>query len=140
MVLATALPKESVSYALASSSAFAEQMASSLAAGNVPAWYQALPSDVKSLLPALYPVAVASPTPTPSSSSMYVPASSVGTVSAQPTGSNSTIVSGIHMPTLSVSSARPSPPQATANAAAYPVAALGATVGAALGFIGMLAL
>jgi hypothetical protein len=142
MVLATALPKESVSYALASSSAFAEQMASSLAAGNVPAWYQALPSDVKSLLPALYPVAVAvaSPTPTPSSSSMYVPASSVGTVSAQPTGSNSTIVSGVHMPTLSVSSTRPSPPQATANAAAYPAAALGATVGAALGFIGMLAL
>jgi hypothetical protein len=139
MVLATALPKESVSYALASSSAFADQMASSLAAGNVPAWYQALPSDVKSLLPALYPVAVASPTPTPSSS-MYVPASSVGTVSAQPTGSNSTSVSGVHMPTLSVSSARPSPPQATANAASYPAAALGATVGAALGFIGMLAL
>lgn len=137
MVLATALPKESVSYALASSSAFAAEMASSLAAGNPPAWYQALPTDVKSLLPALYPV-VASPTPTPSSSKAVY--SSVGTVSARPTGANSTTVSGVHMPTLSSTSARPSLPVASTNAAPYPAAALGAGVGAALGFIGMLAL
>jgi hypothetical protein len=136
MVLATALPKESVSYALASSSAFAAEMASSLAAGNPPAWYQALPTDVKSLLPSLYPV-VASPTPTPSSSkAAYTPA---GTISAYPTGANST-TSGVHKPTLSSTSARPSLPVASTNAAPYPAAALGAGVGAALGFIGMLAL
>ncbi|KAH7414191.1 hypothetical protein DE146DRAFT_750354 [Phaeosphaeria sp. MPI-PUGE-AT-0046c] len=136
MVLATALPKDTVSYALASSSAFAAEMASSLSAGNVPAWYQALPGDVKSLLPQLYPV-VASPTPTPSSSAYHTP---VATISAKPTGSNSTIISGIHMPTLSPSSARPSLPVATANAASYPGAALGAGAAAAMGFIGMLAL
>ncbi|KAH4262227.1 hypothetical protein HBH98_175170 [Parastagonospora nodorum] len=142
MVLATALPKESVSYALASSSEFAAQMASSLAAGNPPAWYQALPSDVKSLLPALYPVVhSATPTPTPSSSlAMSTPASSVPTVSAYPTGGNSTSASGVHMPTLSSTASASGPAQATANAASYPGAALGAGIGAALGFIGMLAL
>ncbi|KAH4039727.1 hypothetical protein HBI56_132490 [Parastagonospora nodorum] len=144
MVLATALPKESVSYALASSSEFAAQMASSLAAGNPPAWYQALPSDVKSLLPALYPIVhSATPTPTPSASSslaMSTPASSVPSVSAYPTGGNSTSASGVHMPTLSSTASASGPAQATANAASYPGAALGAGVGAALGFIGMLAL
>jgi hypothetical protein len=138
MVLATALPKDTVSYALASSSAFAAEMASSLAAGNPPAWYQALPSDVKNALPSLYPV-VASPTPTPSASKA-MPTSAVGTISAMPTGANSTSVSGVHMPTLSPNSARPSLPQQSTNAASYPSAALGASIGAALGLIGMLAL
>ncbi|OAK98651.1 hypothetical protein IQ06DRAFT_327209 [Phaeosphaeriaceae sp. SRC1lsM3a] len=135
MVLATALPKDTVSYALASSSAFAAEMASSLSAGNPPAWYQALPADVKSLLPQLYPV-VASPTPAPSS----VHSTPLPSISAKPTGSNSTSISGIHKPTLSPSSARPSLPVATANAATYPGAALGAGAAAAMGFIGMLAL
>jgi hypothetical protein len=140
MVLATALPKDTVSYALASSSAFAAEMASSLAAGNPPAWYQALPSDVKNALPSLYPV-VASPTPIPTpSASKAMPTSAVGTISAMPTGANSTSVSGVHMPTLSPSSARPSLPQQSTNAASYPSAALGASIGAALGLIGMLAL
>jgi hypothetical protein len=144
MVLATALPKDSVSYALASSSAFAADMASSLAAGNTPAWYQALPSDVKSLLPALYPVA-ASPTPTPSSSASSSAAVStsvyaVGTISAMPSSKNATSASSIHMPTLSASATRSGIAQATANAASYPGATLGAGLGAALGFLGMLAL
>ncbi|KAH8731154.1 hypothetical protein GQ44DRAFT_377662 [Phaeosphaeriaceae sp. PMI808] len=136
MVLATALPRDSVSYVLASSSAFASEMASSLSAGNTPAWYQALPSDVKSLLPALYPV-VTTPTPTPSSS---VAVSSAGTISARPTGMNSTSLSAVHSPTLSASAARSSAATPTANAAPYPAAAMGAGLGAALGFIGMLAL
>jgi hypothetical protein len=142
MVLATALPKDTVSYALASSSAFAAEMASSLAAGNPPAWYQALPSDVKNVLPSLYPV-VASPTPTPTltpSASKAMPTSAVGTISAMPTGANSTSVTGIHMPTLSPSYSRPSLPQQSTNAASYPSAALSASIGAALGLIGMLAL
>ncbi|KAF1911780.1 hypothetical protein BDU57DRAFT_598424 [Ampelomyces quisqualis] len=137
MVVASALPKESVSYVLTSPAAFASEMASSFAAGNTPTWYQALPTDVKALLPSLYPV-VSSPTPTPSSS--LAVDSSVGTVSANPTGANSTNVSEIHMPTLISTSARPSLPVASANTAAYPAAALGAGVGAALGFIGMLVL
>jgi hypothetical protein len=142
MVLATALPKDSVSYALASSSAFAANMASSLAAGNTPAWYQALPSDVKSLLPALYPVAASpTPTPTPSSSASSSEAVStsvyaVGTISASPSSKNSTSASSIHMPTLSASATRSGIAQATANAASYP----GAALGASLGFLGMLAL
>jgi hypothetical protein len=140
MVLATALPKESASYALASQSAFAAQMASSLSAGNPPAWYQALPADVKSLLPVLYPV-VATPTPTPLSSSPVVaPASSVGTISAQPTGANSTTSSDVHKPSLSATASHSGPAQATANSASYPGAALGAGIGAALGFLGMLTL
>lgn len=141
LVLATAIPKESISYVLASSSAFAEQMASSLAAGNTPAWYQALPADVKTLLPAVYPAAAsATPTPTPSSSSSLVITSS--SVSARPTAVNSTVISTVQSPTLHASSsvARTSAPPVATGAAAYPSAALGAGVGAALGFLGMLAL
>lgn len=82
MVLAQAIPSDSVAYALASSSAFAAEMASSLSAGNTPTWYQALPTDVQSLLPQIYPAAVQvtptpTPTPTPSSSAYVVKSSSV---------------------------------------------------------------
>jgi len=136
MVLATAIPPDQVSYAVASPSEFAAQLASSFQAGNTPAWYQALPSDVKSLLPVMYPASIsATPTPTPSSSSMVM--TSVGTLSPS-AAHNSTSLSGVHMPTLSAT--RSAPAVATANAASYPGAALGAGVGAALGFLGMLAL
>ncbi|KAH7095357.1 hypothetical protein FB567DRAFT_512409 [Paraphoma chrysanthemicola] len=135
LVLATALPPDQRNYALASQSAFASQMASSLAAGNTPAWYQALPSDVKSLLPALYP-ASATATPTPSASLSF---SSVASVSASPIGVNSTSITGVRTPTLSATATRSSAAVATTNAAPYPSAALGAGVGAALGVLGMLA-
>lgn len=116
LVLATALPTDSVSYALASQSAFASEMASSLSAGNTPAWYQALPSDVKSLLPIIYFVEAAA---TPSATPSITPIVSSSSASATPS---------------------PSAAQSTGAAAAFPTAAVGAGVGAALGFLGMLAL
>jgi len=108
MEIAQAIPSDQVAYAIASSSAFAAEMASSLAAGNTPAWYQALPTDVQSLLPEIYPAMVTptpTPTPTPSSSSSayvaksssVVETSSSAMVTPYPTGSNSTMA----MPTMS---------------------------------------
>lgn len=141
LVLATALPTDSVSYALASQSAFAAEMASSLSAGNTPAWYQALPSDVKSLLPIIYAVQTSA---TPSATPSITPI--ISSSSVVPTAGNSSQVS-IRSPTLSATgsrsaslSASATAAQSTGAAAAFPTAAVGAGVGAALGFLGMLAL
>lgn len=157
MVLAQAIPSDSVAYALASSSAFAAEMASSLSAGNTPAWYQALPTDVQSLLPEIYPAAVEAtptPTPTPSSSSVYVAksssveSSSVVKVTPYPTGSNSTMVkptmsatggasvSVTLSPSGAASSTPDSPPPFTGAASKLSV---GAGLGAAI-VLGMLTL
>ncbi|KAF1840903.1 uncharacterized protein K460DRAFT_389434 [Cucurbitaria berberidis CBS 394.84] len=144
LVLATALPSNSVSYALASQSAFAAEMASSLAAGNPPSWYQALPSDVKNLLPVLYPgttEASATPSTTASSTAAYTPAiTSGGSSSGYPTTANSTV--SVKSATLSASGSKVASASGPAftGGATYPTAAIGASVGAALGFLGMLAL
>ncbi|KAG9186675.1 hypothetical protein G6011_09783 [Alternaria panax] len=166
MVLAQAIPSDSVAYALASSSAFAAEMASSLSAGNTPAWYQALPTDVQSLLPEIYPAAVQTtptptptptPIPTPSSSSAYIAksssssvieSSSVVKVNLYPTGMNSTTVkatisatggasvSVTLSPSGTASSTPDSPPSFTGAASKLSV---GAGLGAAF-LLGMLAL
>lgn len=152
LVLATAIPSDVASYALASSSAFADEMASSLAAGQTPAWYQALPTDVLSLLPQIYPFE-AEATPS-SSASMYatsVPSSTAAPTSA-PAYASASIASGsstltgvnsvnstsraVQSPTLSASASAAT----FTGAASFPTAAVGASVGAVLGFIGMLAL
>ncbi|CBX92700.1 hypothetical protein IAQ61_005928 [Plenodomus lingam] len=153
LVLATAIPSEVASYALASSSAFAEEMASSLAAGKTPAWYQALPTDVLSLLPQIYPFE-AEATPTPSSASMYAtpaPSSAAVTSSASmsasaPVASASSAMThvisvnstsrAVQSPTLSASTTAAT----FTGAASFPTAAVGASLGAVLGFFGMLAL
>ena len=44
MVLATALPSDARSSAIASPSAFAADMSSALAAGNPPGWYASMPA------------------------------------------------------------------------------------------------
>ncbi|KAI4708376.1 hypothetical protein J4E89_007000 [Alternaria sp. Ai002NY15] len=159
MELAQAIPSDQVAYAIASSSAFAAEMASSLAAGNTPAWYQALPTDVQSLLPEIYPAMVTptpTPTPTPSSSSSsayvaksssVVETSSSAMVTPYPTGSNSTMA----MPTMSATgsvtvslspspsgSASPSPESPPFEGAASKMS-VGAGLGAAVMFA-MLAL
>ncbi|KAI4625116.1 uncharacterized protein J4E87_004962 [Alternaria ethzedia] len=156
MELAQAIPSDQVAYAIASSSAFAAEMASSLAAGNTPAWYQALPTDVQSLLPEIYPAMVTptpTPTPTPSSSSSayvaksssVVETSSSAMVTPYPTGSNSTIA----MPTMSATgsvtvslspsgSASPSPESPPFEGAASKMS-VGAGLGAAV-MLAMLAL
>jgi hypothetical protein len=157
MVLAQAIPSDQVAYALASSSAFAAEMASSLAAGNTPAWYQALPTDVQSLLPQIYPAAMATATPTPtptpsSSSSAYVAksssvveTSSSAMVTPYPTGSNSTMaqptMSATGSVTVSLSpsgSVSPSPETPPFTGAASRLS-VGAGLGAAL-VLGLLAL
>jgi hypothetical protein len=148
-VLATALPADQRSYALASSSAFAAEMASSLAAGNVPGWYASLPADVKSVLPQLYPAAAqASTTPAVASATPTL-SSTASSVSAVPTGSSNTTVSSVHSiqsvhsATLSASSSTaptaPALPEATGAAASTRVA-LGAGLACVVGFLGMLAL
>jgi hypothetical protein len=141
-------------------------MASSLSAGNTPTWYQALPSDVKSLLPQIYPQEVeATPTPTPSSSVYYAVSSSAVLESSSavleissaglessskatpyPTSAkNSTAVA----PTMSAtgsavilspsgnSSTTPDNPAFTGGASKFTI---GAGLGAAVGLFGMLAL
>ncbi|CAN9454735.1 unnamed protein product [Alternaria alternata] len=156
MVLAQAIPSDSVAYALASSSAFAAEMASSLSAGNTPTWYQALPTDVQSLLPQIYPAAVQAtptptPTPTPSSSAYVVKSSSVvesssAKITPYPTGMNSTMVkptmsatgSASISVTLSPSDTASSTPPPPFEGAASRLSA-GAGLGAAL-VLGMLAL
>lgn len=134
MVLATALPTDVRNYAIASQSAFAAEMSSSLAAGNTPGWYASMPADVKSILPLLYPAA-AEATTTPVVTSTAVSAS------AAPTGANSTSISAVHSATLTGSgTATGSPlPEAT-GAASHAKAAVGAGLAGVAGFIAMLAL
>ena len=145
MVLATALPSDARSSAIASPSAFAADMSSALAAGNPPGWYASMPADVKSILPLLYP-ATAEATTTPVVSSATAAASSA--VSALPTiGANSTSVSAVHSATLpvAVSSAHhsatssPAAPQST-GAASHAKAAVGAGLAGVAGFVAILAL
>lgn len=119
MVLATAIPQDSVSAALADQTAFAASMASSLSAGNTPAWYQSLPADVKSLLPILYASDSATPTPTPT-----------GSASVTPAPGNMT--SHSHSPSMTGA-----PPQQSTNAASR-ASAVG--LGAAGVVLGLLAL
>lgn len=135
MVLATALPSDVRNYAIASESAFAAEMSSSLAAGNTPAWYAAMPADVKSILPLLYPVATeASTTP--------VATSTASSASAMPTGSNSTSISVVHSATLSSATNGPTwaPLPESTGAASHAQAALGAGFAGVAGFLAMLAL
>ncbi|KAI8936378.1 hypothetical protein NX059_006791 [Plenodomus lindquistii] len=164
-VLATAIPSEVASYAVASPTAFAGEMASSLAAGKIPAWYQALPTDVLSLLPQVYPYeAEATPTPssasasasayasaskyatsapssaaiTPSTSAVASAPASIASGSSALTGVNSvnSTSRAVQSPTLSTSASAAT----FTGAACFPTAAVGASVGAIFGFLGMLAL
>ncbi|KAH6615222.1 hypothetical protein C7974DRAFT_61253 [Boeremia exigua] len=140
MVLATALPADVRSYAIASQSAFAAEMSSSLAAGNLPGWYQSMPADVKSILPLLYPAA-AEATTTPVVTSTTV-SSAVASASAAPTGSNSTSISAVHSATLSGTQTTPTgvtPPEST-GAASHAKAAVGAGLAGVAGFLALLAL
>lgn len=134
MVLATALPTEVRNYAIASQSAFAAEMSSSLAAGSTPGWYASMPADVKSILPLLYPAA-AEATTTPVVTSTAVSAS------ATPTGANSTSISAVHSATLSGSqTATGSPLPESTGAASHAKAAVGAGLAGIAGFLAMLAL
>jgi hypothetical protein len=158
MELAQAIPSDSVAYALASSSAFAAEMASSLSVGNTPTWYAALPSDVKSLLPQIYPVV--EPTPEPSSSAYAVASSSVhevvsstaspsskDVITPYPTSGNGTsvTVSTVSATGSAIGSSATLNPSGAPSSPEFEGAATRLSTGAAMGaivmgFIGMLAL
>ncbi|KAJ4380740.1 hypothetical protein N0V86_004101 [Didymella sp. IMI 355093] len=143
MVLATALPTDVRNYAIASPSAYAAEMSSSLAAGQTPGWYASMPADVKSILPLLYPAAAeATTTPVVSSTAPVVSSTTAAaSASSMPIGSNSTSISAVHSATLSGSrTATGSPlPEAT-GAASHAKAAVGAGLAGVAGFLAMLAL
>ncbi|KAF3043135.1 hypothetical protein E8E12_003423 [Didymella heteroderae] len=137
MVLATALPTDVRNYAIASPSAYAAEMSSSLAAGNTPGWYASMPADVKSILPLMYPAAAeATTTPVVSSTT------AVASASSMPTGSsNSTSISAVHSATLSGSrTATGAPLPESTGAASHAKAAVGAGLAGVAGFLAMLAL
>ncbi|EUC31872.1 hypothetical protein COCCADRAFT_100154 [Bipolaris zeicola 26-R-13] len=153
MVLAHAIPSQSISYALASPAAFASEMASCLSASSTPAWYQALPTDVQSLLPQIYPQETPTPSPTPSSTPSSTPSptptpSSSAVVTPYPTaGLNST--SAITKPPTSATgtislSLIPTPsatgPEGPAFTGAASRLSLSAGLGAFVGLVGVLAL
>jgi hypothetical protein len=150
MVLATALPTDVRNYAIASPSAYAAEMSSSLAAGQTPGWYASMPADVKSILPLLYPAAAeATTTPVVSSTGPVISSTApvissttaAASASSMPIGSNSTSVSAVHSATLSGSrTATGSPlPEAT-GAASHAKAAVSAGLAGVAGFLAMLAL
>ncbi|USP74379.1 uncharacterized protein yc1106_01653 [Curvularia clavata] len=140
LVLAHAIPSQSVSYAIASPAAFASEMASCLSASSTPAWYQALPTDVQSLLPQIYPQEVVStPTPTPT------PTPSSSKATPYPTAMNSTVAQPTLSATGSVSltlspSGTPANPSSPAFTGAAPKLSISAGLGAVIGLVGVLAL
>ncbi|OAG12797.1 uncharacterized protein CC84DRAFT_1171464 [Paraphaeosphaeria sporulosa] len=156
LALATALPPSVLAAAATNQAGFASEVASSIAAGNTPEWYQALPTDVKSALASIYPVstsAEATPSETAAPSSSSYEASSVAETTAAVTstpvvvpsgtgassiGTNSTGVTSVNTPTLS-GTGSPQPTEAP-GAASVPSAAIGAGIAGALAFLGMLAL
>ncbi|KAF2002813.1 hypothetical protein P154DRAFT_520581 [Amniculicola lignicola CBS 123094] len=152
-VLATAIPSESISAATANPVAFSKELASSLSAGKTPDWYNALPSDVKSYLPKLYPAttevsstpsSTAAPSSTPSSITPSITPSASASASISPSSAlNSTVISTVRTPTLSATGSDNSAAASSTESqggAAYPTAIFGAGVAGVVGILGMLAL
>lgn len=162
LALATALPPSVLAVAATNQAAFASEVASSIAAGNTPEWYQALPTDVKSALASIYPVstpAESTPSETVAPSSSNEVSSVVETTAAVTSapavvtsapvvvpsgtgassiGTNSTGVTSVNTPTLSGTGSVQ--PTEAPGAASVPSAAIGAGIAGALAFLGMLAL
>lgn len=108
-VLLTALPASDLSSAIADPSGWASAIASSVAAGKTPSWYQALPSDVKSLLPLDYP-ATTSDSTVPLSTGKTVTGDGAAASTSPPARAssaplNSTVISTVSSPTLHKTSA-----------------------------------
>ncbi|KAF2255602.1 hypothetical protein BU26DRAFT_512568 [Trematosphaeria pertusa] len=142
-VLLTAIPPESLQLALTNSASFSAELASSLSAGNTPEWYQALPSDVKTLLPQLYPASTPALTTALETTTPAATPSPTGAVSGSSSAPlNSTVISTVVSPTLGTTGGANSESTtgSTGGAPAYPTAVVGAGLAGALGFLGMLAL
>ncbi|RMZ69183.1 sas10 utp3 family [Pyrenophora seminiperda CCB06] len=167
LALAKAIPKDQVSLALASPSAFAASVESCISAGTPPAWFTALPTSIITLLPEVYPqetMTSATPTPTPTPSALQTTTSSAvpGSSSAGVSSSSSSSVRLTPYPTAGVNGSsvvgKPSvsatgvlsvtlAPSGTDVAPAIPTftgaaakLSIGAGLGAALGLVGMFAL
>ncbi|KAH7114448.1 hypothetical protein B0J11DRAFT_584865 [Dendryphion nanum] len=123
-VIITAIPPTQLSKALNDEAAFSSEIASSLSAGKTPEWFLALPSDVKSLLPSLYPAqaaALTAPATTAAATSSATSAASATQVPAQV--STAAVVS-----------------TSSKGAAARPTGVVGAGIAGAIGVLGMLVL
>ncbi|KAF9740742.1 hypothetical protein PMIN01_00281 [Paraphaeosphaeria minitans] len=91
LVLATALPPSVLAAAATNQAGFASEVASSIAAGNTPEWYQALPTDVKAALASIYPVSTSAeetPSETAAPSSSSYEASSLSSSSSSSSSSS----------------------------------------------------
>lgn len=143
-VLLTALPPSLLAIGATNAPEIGSIIASSFSAGQTPAWYSALPPDVKSYLPILY--SQEAPTTTPVSAPS-VQASISAIISSS---LNTTTISSVHSASLkatttaagsvagSASGAKAS--STSSGGASYPSAVVGAGVAGALGLLGMLAL
>lgn len=160
-VLATALPPSLVAIGVTNPAEVGSIVASSFSAGNTPAWYSGLPSDVKNYLTVLYaavtPSSTPSSTPAPSSSasvvtivstSVAIVSNTANTATISPSG-NSTVISTVHSATLSPTTLKTGAAASTGTQAAsststggasLPTAVMGAGIAGAIGFLGMLAL
>jgi len=140
-VLATALPPSLLAIGITNAPEVGSIIASSFSAGQTPAWYSALPEDVKSYLPILYSEQ-APTTPVPS-----VQASISASISSS---LNTTTISSVHSASLKATTTEASSVAGSASSAgasstssggaSYPSAVVGAGVAGALGLLGMLAL
>ncbi|KAF2018636.1 hypothetical protein BU24DRAFT_101199 [Aaosphaeria arxii CBS 175.79] len=135
-VLRTAIPPEVQVSAFQNPSSFGAEVASSISAGNPPAWYTGLPADVKSALPSLYPAAaVTTPSATPTSAASSSQASSASSESESASSSAATTSSP-----SSSSAASAAPSSSSTGGAAAPTAVVGAGLAGLMGVVGLLAL
>lgn len=153
VVLETALPKSLLHLALSNPVSASKLISSEFAAGQTPAWFSHLPSDVKTYLVPVTTTPSAGAMPTmPSIPPMTMNSTANGTTTAKPApptvkkttvaGSGGTTVQGITRtksgPSPTTSSGKASP--AAAGAIGVPTGMLGSALVGAVGLVGMLAL
>jgi hypothetical protein len=144
-VLATALPSSLIAIGFTNAPEVGSIIESEFSAGQTPAWYSALPSDVKSYLPILLSEEEAA-----ASTTLSVPSVQASISASISSSLNTTTISSVHSASLkatttaagsvtgSASSAGAS--STSSGGASYPSAVVGAGVAGALGLLGMLAL
>jgi hypothetical protein len=138
-VLLTALPSSLLAIAITNSDEAASIIASSFAAGETPAWFSALPTDVQSYL--LY--SEVTPTATPlgnSTSATFSPSLNTTVISSVHSASLTATTTGAGSAAGSASGSASSAHASSTGGASYPSAVVGAGVAGALGLLGMLAL
>ena len=144
-VLLTALPPSLLAIAVTNTAAVASIIESAFSAGQTPAWFSALPTDVQNYL--LY--SEVTPTATPVGNSISSVQASIGATLSP--SLNTTTVSYVHSASLKATTTTAGGVAGSASGtsgahasstggASYPSAVVGAGVAGALGLLGMLAL